>query len=178
MKVMLLGSIPKGDDVREGWTDWKTPYVDAISRAVPGVTFVHGDAVSDNAGPEIVVGHDLSQVKHADVCVVDARHKIGAGTSQEIVFAKYLSKPVVIVIPKNTHHRKTNVMFHGITVEDWIHPFLFVSSDYVAESVEEAAKWLKNYESNPSRYAIKDFSVFQKAIESFENAVIPESART
>lgn len=51
-----------------------------------------GDAISDNAGPEMVVGHDLAMIKQADICVVDARSKIGAGTAQEIVFAKHLRK--------------------------------------------------------------------------------------
>src|SRR5580700_3998899 len=143
MKIVLLGSIPKGDDVRKDWIDWKIQYVEIIKRTAPNTTFVHGDAISDNAGPELVVGHDLAQVQQADVCVVDAQQKIGAGTAQEIVFAKYLKKPVIIVIPRGTHHRKTNVTFNGITIKDWIHPFLSLSCDYVAETVEDAATWVK-----------------------------------
>jgi hypothetical protein len=69
----------------------------------------------------MMVGHDLAQVKKADVCIGDAQKKIGAGKAQEIVIAKYFKKPVVVVIPKDAHHRKSNVAFHGVVVEDWIH---------------------------------------------------------
>lgn len=117
MKVVLLGSIPKGDDIRKGWSDWKIPYMDAIRRVLPGAGFVHGDTISDSAGPEMVVGHDLAQIKRADICVVDAREKLGAGTAQEIVIAKYLEKPVVTIIPRDTHHHKTDVTFHGVTLK-------------------------------------------------------------
>jgi hypothetical protein len=168
MKVVLLGSIPKGDSTRKDWTDWKLPYVHAIRTAVPNVTFTHGDAISDNAGPQMVVGHDLAQIKRADVCVVDAQAKIGAGTAQEMVIAKYFKKPLVVVIPKGTHHRKSDVTFHGVTIEDWVHPFLYISSDYVAESIEDAANWLKEYAKSPADYPIKDLSVFEEAIEHFE----------
>jgi hypothetical protein len=171
MKIALLGSIPKGDDVRIGWTDWKEEYKQVIREVLPDAQFVDGDAISDNSGPEMVVGHDLAMVKQADICVVDARSKIGAGTAQEIVFAKHLRKPVVIVIPKDTHHRKANVTFHGVMVKDWIHPFLHVSSDYVAESPEDAARWIAGFSANDGTSQIKGFSVFEQAIEHYEESM-------
>jgi hypothetical protein len=169
MKIVLLGSIPKGDQLRKDWVDWKQEYTRVIRTALPDATFIHGDTVSDSAGAEMVVGHDLAQIKNADICVVDARQKIGAGTAQEMVFAKHLRKPVVTIIPKDTHHRKSNVVFHGVTVEDWVHPFLKLSSDYVAESVEDAATWICSYIDAPGHYTIKDFTIFDKAIILFEN---------
>jgi nucleoside 2-deoxyribosyltransferase len=120
MKIALLGSIPKGDDVRQGWVDWKTAYTRAIRRRIPDAEFLHGDGISDNAGAELVVGHDLSQIQQSDICVVDGSRKVGAGTAQEIVVAKYLRKPVVTVIPKNSHHRKTNIVFHGVKMDGFI----------------------------------------------------------
>lgn len=175
MKIVLLGSIPKGDDVRKGWTDWKVTYMDHIKKVVPDATFIHGDAISDNAGPEMVVGHDLAQIKQADICVVDARQKIGAGTAQEIVIAKHLKKPVVIVIPKDTHHRRTNITFHDVTLDDWIHPFLYLSTDYVAESIEDAARWVGDYVKSDQNIQIKDLSVFEKAIEHYEKRLAEQS---
>lgn len=170
MKIALLGSIPKGDAMRENWIDWKIEYIDVISREIPEVEFIHGDAISDSAGAEMVVGHDLLQVRDADICVVDARSKIGAGTAQEIVIAKYFHKPVVIVIPKNSHHRKSDITFHGSVVDEWIHPFLEISTDFVAESVEDAAGWIKKYSALP-RLPTKDISVFEQAIASYEASV-------
>ncbi len=168
MKIVLLGSIPKGDDVRKNWVDWKLPYIKTISMLLPDAEFIDGDAISDNAGAELVVGHDLSMIKQADVCIVDARQKIGAGTAQEMVIAKYFKKPVVVVIPKDTHHRKTNTTFHGEVIDEWIHPFLKVSSDYVAEDIEKAAEWILDYSNSPQKFQIKDMSVFEKVITKFE----------
>ena len=175
MKIVLLGSIPKGDDIRESWVDWKEAYMRAIAKLLPDTEFIHGDAISDNAGAELVVGHDLAQIKKADLCVVDARVKIGAGTAQEIVIAKQLKKPVVIVIPKDSHHRKSNVTFHGVTMDEWIHPFLKVSSDYVADSIDDAAGWIKKFSASPQSYDIKDLSVFATAIELFEREQLKSS---
>jgi hypothetical protein len=169
MKIALLGSIPKGDDARSGWVDWKDEYKRAIQKVSPQVEFLDGDAISDNAGPQLVVGHDLAMIQEADICVVDAKSKIGAGTAQEMVIAKHMKKPVVSVIPQDTHHRKNNVTFHGVIMEDWVHPFLYVSSDYVAESVHDAARWIAEYiQTNEAHRKIKDFSVFEEAIEQYK----------
>lgn len=169
MKIVLLGSIPKGDDIRKGWLDWKEEYIRIIRATVKDAEFIHGDSISDNAGALMVVGHDLAQVKKADVCIVDAKQKIGAGTAQEMVFAKYLGRPVITVIPKDTHHRKSNVTFHGVTMKEWVHPFLEISSDYVAESIEDAAGWIQGYARSPEDYTIKNFSIFDEAIKYFES---------
>lgn len=148
--------------------DWKLPYIKAVKDLLPDTEFIHGDAISDNAGAEMVVGHDLSMIKQADVCVVDAQKKIGAGTAQEMVIAKYFKKPVVVVIPKDTHHRKTNVTFHGVMMDEWIHPFLKVSADYVAENVEDAAHWIQEYSFAPEKVSIKDLGIYEDVIAQFE----------
>lgn len=170
MKIVLLGSLPKGDDIRRDWIDWKEDYMSAIHAALPEAEFIHGDSISDNVGAEMVVGHDLAQIKASDICVVDARDKIGAVTAQEIVIAKQFSKPVIIVIPKNSHHRRSNIVFHDVEMSEWIHPFLWVSTDYVAESIEDAVNWIEEFNRNPANYEIKDFSVFEEAVDLFNNS--------
>ncbi|MGI8419996.1 MAG: hypothetical protein ACR2LN_05140 [Candidatus Levyibacteriota bacterium] len=175
MKIILLGSIPKGDEVRKSWTDWKTDYIQKLSRAIPDVNFLHGDLISDKEGPEIVVGHDLYLIKHSDIAIVHATSKIGAGTAQEILMAKQFNKPVIAIIPKDTHHRKSNVVFHGTLIDDFINPFLFISTDFVAESIEDAITWIKNYSKNSHAIKIKDFSVMEQCIDIFEKQ-FPELA--
>jgi hypothetical protein len=167
MKIILLGSIPKGDEVRKNWTDWKTEYIEKLTAAIPDVNFLHGDLISDKEGAEAVVGHDLYLIKHADIAIVHAASKIGAGTAQEILMAKQFNKPVIAVIPKDTHHRKSNVVFHGTLIEDFINPFLFISTDYVAENIEDAIIWIKNYSKNPQEIKIKDFSVMEQCVDTF-----------
>lgn len=165
-KIVLLGSIPKGDEVRKDWIDWKEEYLNKIKKELPQAEFLHGDLIKDNVGEELVVGHDLWLVKHADIIIVDAKTKIGAGTAQEMVVAKLFGKPVISIIPKNTHHRKSDIVFDGENIPDWIHPFLFISSDFVAENVEEAIIWIKKIINKPLKF--KDISIYEKAIQRFE----------
>ncbi len=168
MKIILLGSIPKGDEVRKNWTDWKTEYIEKLNKDIPDANFLHGDLISDKEGAEAVVGHDLYLIKHSDIAIVHATSKIGAGTAQEILIAKQFNKPVIAVIPKDSHHRKSNVVFHGTLIEDFINPFLFISTDYVAESIEDAIKWIKNYTKSSKSTKIKDLSIMEKCIDTFE----------
>lgn len=165
---MLLGSIPKGDEERKTFIDWKKDYIEKITKEIPNVEFLHGDLISDKVGPELVVGHDLWLIKHADIVIVHAVSKLGVGTAQEMVVAKGFKKPVVLVIPKNTHHRKSNVVFCGVLIKDWIHPFLFISSDFIAEDIEAVISWIESYIHNPKTFKIKNISVFDKAISDFE----------
>lgn len=166
VKFALLGSIPKGDEARENFVDWKTEYIKAISSAIPNAIFLNGDLISDSVGSELVVGHDLWMIKNADIIIVNAPAKIGAGTAQEMVLAKYFKKPVISVVPKNSHHRRSNVVFHGVEIVDWVHPFIDVSSDFIAEDIDQAIGWIEEYLSTPSK--TKDITVFDQAIDNFE----------
>jgi len=167
MKIILLGSIPKGDDVRKNWIDWKTEYIEKLSRDIPSANFLHGDLISDKEGAEAVVGHDLYLIQHADIAIVHATSKIGAGTAQEILMAKQFKRPVIAIIPKDSHHRKSNIVFHGTLIEDFINPFLFISTDYVAENIEDAIAWIQKYTKNPNSVSIKDLSVMEQCIDTF-----------
>lgn len=169
MKIILLGSIPKGDELRKNWTDWKIEYIEKISKEIPEARFLHGDLISDKEGPEVVVGHDLYLIKNCEIAIVDATKKVGAGTAQEILIAKQFKKPVIAVMPKDSHHRKSNVVFHGTIIKDFMNPFLFISTDYIAENIDDAIKWIKKYLNNPSSVKIKDFSIMEKSINMFSD---------
>lgn len=177
LKVALLGSLPKGDEARKDWVDWKAEYVEKISAAIPEARFLHGDLISDNAGPEAVVGHDLWLIKNADIIVVHAASKIGAGTAQEMVLAKYFHKPVISIVPKDTHHRRSNVVFHGVTIEDWIHPFIYVASDCIAESIAEGIGWTQHFLEHQDAVVIKTITAFDEAVALFEQE-FPDSIKS
>jgi len=167
-KIILLGSIPKGDDARKIWSDWKIGYRKCLSR-LDNVEFTDGDVWKDESNPNLVVGHDLSLVKESDLVIVNAESKIGAGTAQEIIVAKYFHKAVVTVIPKNSHHRKSNITFDNRLIKDWIHPFLLTSSDLIVESIEDSISWIKEYQQKPETKAVKDISFIDSAISEFKN---------
>ncbi len=165
-KICLLGSIPKGDKIRENWRDWKSEYKNKLSQ-ISNATFTDGDEWKDETKPLLVVGHDANLIKQADVIIVNAESKLGAGTSQEMVIAKYFSKPVISVLPKNTHHRRSGVVFDGVRVDDWIHPFILTFSDVVVESIDECVEWVKDFIHNPENKRIKDISVVDEAVAAY-----------
>jgi hypothetical protein len=165
IQICLLGSIPKGDETRKNWVDWKVKYKEVLG-ALPEVRFVDGDAWREESKPELTFAHDVYQIKHSDVIIVNGENKLGAGTAQEMVIAKYLKKPVISVLPKNSHHRRSNVVFDGETIEDWIHPFILAFSDAIVENIDESLDCLKKFENNSAK--IKGIEVVDDAIELYE----------
>ncbi len=166
LKVCLLGPIPKGDERRKSWKDWKITYQESLSK-IGEVEFVDGDAWKEEEKSFLVFGHDSYLIKSSDIIIVNAEAKLGAGAAQEMVIAKYFSKPVITVLPKDTHHRRSNVVFNSTNIPDWIHPFILAMSDTVVESIDEARQWVHEYKENPKSKIIKDISVIDQAINSY-----------
>lgn len=168
IKIALLGSLPKGDKTRLGWKDWKQDYIKTISKLIPDASFIHGDLISDNIGPELVVGHDLWLIKNSDIIVVNAESKIGAGTAQEMIMAKLFERPVFSVLPKDSHHRKSNIAMGGVEIEDWIHPFIFCSSDFIAENTKDLCIKINDYLKNKKSCEIKTIGNMSNLVHKFE----------
>ena len=166
LKICLIGSIPKGDDVRENWKDWKVEYKEKLSQ-IPNVEITDGDAWRDETKSLQLVGHDANLVKTADIIIVDSKKKLGAGTAQEMVIAKYFKRPVISIIPKDTHHRRSNIVFDGTEIDDWIHPFLLTFSDLVVENIDDCIEWIKEFSKNPESKKIKDITIIDEAINSY-----------
>lgn len=167
-KIYLAGSIPKGDKERDSFYDWKADFRSKISKAIPDVVFLDPDLIRDTVGPELVVGHDLWLIDRADLIIVNIPEKVGAGTAQEMVIAKSFEKPVVTVLPQNSHHRRSNIVFDGETIEDWIHPFLYVSSDVIAETIDDAMDWIKSFTKNLKGFKPKNMAIYRQMVDKFE----------
>ncbi len=166
MKIYLAGKVPKGEEI-DNIVDWRVEYAKVLN-SIPNSTILSPEDPSlDEAESLLVFGHDCFLVKQADAVLVNATMKLGVGTSQEMLIAKYFNKPVVTVLPKDTHHRRTNLHMHAGVVADWIHPFLFSTSDIVVENVDLAAAWLKGYVSNPLGQQIKGIEIIDLAISQY-----------
>lgn len=138
--IYLAGSLPKGDKEADGYVNWRIKYQEELAKIFNGAKFIDPfRPEKDENDPKVVFGEDCMHIKEADLVVVRADEKLGAGTSMEFVIAKYFKKPVITVIPKDTHHRRSNIHFAGVLVEDWIHPFVFAMSDYIVETIGEVA---------------------------------------
>lgn len=173
LKIYLIGSIPKGDDVKNTWKDWKIKYKEELLK-LGDVKFANAEDWKDETRPLLTVGHDSNLVKTSNIIIANAETKLGAGTSQEMVIAKYFSKPVITVLPKDTHHRRSNIVFNGTLIEDWIHPFIFTMSDLVVEKISDAIEWIKEYIENSDSKRIKDISVIDEAILEFNDTITSE----
>jgi len=161
-EIYLAGSVPKGDKDAEGFTNWRTKWGEILLKVFEDAQIIDPYDPNLDEGDFIrMVGQDFGYVKQASLIVINAEEKIGAGTAMEMVTAKYFKKPVITVLPKNTHHRRSNVVFNGKLVEDWIHPFIWHFSDFVVESVEEIESIKKKLESTE----IKGISIIDEAIE-------------
>ena len=166
IKICLLGSLPKGDNVRKDWVDWKLAYKEKLSH-IPYLVFSDGDAWKDESKPLELVGHDSYQIKMADIIIVNCESKLGAWTAQEMIIAKYYAKPVISILPKDTHHRKSNIVFDGTLIKDRIHPFILTLSDLLVEDIDGCIGRIQGFMENPTEQKIKDISIIDQAISSY-----------
>lgn len=162
MTIYLAGSIPKGDKEADGYVNWRLKYQAELEKAFPDAKFIDPFRLEkDENDPKLVFGEDCKHISEANLVVVRADEKMGAGTSMELVIAKYLKKPVVTILPKESHHRRQNLYFAKVLVKDWIHPFVWAMSDYIVERIEEVESIKDKILSEP----VRDISYIDEAIQ-------------
>lgn len=163
MKVYLAGKVPKGDSEEESFFDWRKAYAKALKEMESEFIdpFSHHNDESDYLA---VFGADCRHIRGSDLVIVNAEEKLGVGTSQEMLIAKYFRKPVVTVLPKESYHRRKNIVFFSRMIEDWVHPFIYCVSDFIVESVAEIPDLKKEIITCKP----KDLSVIDEAIRYVE----------
>jgi hypothetical protein len=137
-KIYLAGKVAKGSEIGNS-KDWRAEYISRLSHDGSFEFLSPENPSLDESQSLLVFGHDCYLVRECDILLVDASAKLGVGTAQEMVIAKYFGKYVYTVLPKDTHHRRSNLEMHGFVVEDWIHPFIFAFSDRVFDDVDSLA---------------------------------------
>jgi hypothetical protein len=167
MRIYLAGSVPKGDQATKEYQDWRHHYTEVLAKYFDAEYITPKAGEVDERDALLVVGKDSRSIKISDLVVVFAEEKIGAGTAMELVIAKHFKKPVVTVLPKDTHHRRSNVVFNGEVIEDWIHPFIVTFSDYVLDSIEDIASIKDQIFNKP----IKDISIIDQAVAHREESL-------
>ena len=161
MKIYLAGKVPKGDEEQKKFDNWRDRYQEALQKFFDAEFIDLYNRNLDESDSQSVLGTDCKHIKESTLVVVNAEEQMGAGGAQEMVIAKYFKKPVVTVLPKNSHHRRSNLVFHGKTIEDWIHPFIFTFSDFIIESIDKIGE----IKDKISTSKIKEISVIDEAIE-------------
>ncbi len=164
--IYLAGSVPKSDDGMKKIPDWRRAFIDTLQAVNPDLVFFNPreNRVDEN-DPHGVFGMDCMLVRDADALIVYAPDKIGIGTAQEMMVAKYFHHPVITVLPQDTYLRRKNLVHNGITISDWIHPFVHETSDIIVASCEELPAALEKV----VEMTIKDLSCIDDAITYYEN---------
>lgn len=171
MKVYLAGKIPKGKEL-DNYVDWREEYRKILSKSFPDMEYLDPDMDCANycgmteADPFFWFGRDSCMIKESDFIIVQADRKLGAGTAQEMLIAKYFLKPVIVILPKNSHHRRNNIMMRSGFVEEWIHPFVGSTADIIVETLEESIDWISQLQKEKLEN-IKTIGVIDDAIKYY-----------
>ena len=163
VSIYLCGGIRKDENDRK--IIWSDEDKETINRFLGDVEILDPKRNPERYDPFAAFGCDLNDIKHADIIMVDCRQKRGMGIGAEMVIAKMLGKPVVTVAPRNSHYRRDKLDHFGKEICDWKHPFMIGLSDMVADTVEEAAEWVREFSEKPGK--VKDGSVVEEAIEYY-----------
>jgi len=177
-KIYLAGKIPKGSEI-ETSVDWRQAYITELA-TVSEFTFLSPENPAlDESDPLMVFGHDCSLVLQCDILVVDATTKLGVGTAQEMVIAKYFQKHVYTMLPKDTHHRRSNLRMHDNVVTDWIHPFIFAFSDHIFASLDEMVRFIRSKGEGLLEETPAGLEIIGRSIARYEGSIeMAESAKS
>jgi hypothetical protein len=143
LRIYLAGKVPKGSEIGTA-EDWRAGFISRLSQFGDFEFLSPEDPTLDERLPQQIFGHDCYLVRECDIMIINAVGKLGAGTAQEMVIAKYFRKYVLTVLPRDSHHRRSNLDMHGIIVGDWIHPFVHQTSDGIVSDLDGLEQWLRH----------------------------------
>lgn len=173
-RVYLAGRLNK-DDLDGQPETWRQTFASAISRAGPFECVIPRPWLNEHR-PELVFGHDCYLIQTSDLLVVNAPEKLGVGTAQEMLVAKYFNKPVFAVLPPDSHHRRSNITIGGRLFNDWIHPFLLSTSDAIFDSLDDLCNCLRTRPA-PWVTPVKGIQIVDSSIAEYLRAQPPQAPR-
>ncbi len=168
ISIYLAGSIAKGHEKTEDsyWTEADR----SILRDCLAPYQLHflnpADRMDDLSDQRSVFGRDMLQVFSCDIVFVDARERRGLGVGAEMMWAKINGIPVITLSPRNSHYMKSETSCLGVSVKEWVHPFVFSLSDSIVSSLQEGALWIKRYVTNPI-YEIKGLDSIESSMRYY-----------
>jgi hypothetical protein len=170
ISIYLAGNIQKGHE-NESLIYWTEHDLKKIRETLSfiKITFlnpaIRNDDLSDQKS---TFGRDVLQVYSSDLVLVDARERRGLGVGAEMMWAKMNNIPVVTYSPMESHYNKSKVNLLGIEVKDWIHPFVYSLSDFVAKSLDDAIDFIKSFIKGDIKN-IKGPGFIKEAMEYYKN---------
>lgn len=172
--IYLAGKMAVSKEEELGYVDWRREVLNTFNsflaqyKQVSEIIFLDPNIAEHDSMPtEKFFGRNAHQIKLSDAVLVNASEKIGIGTSQEFLIAKYYHKPVVAVSPYNSHLNKiietsNNKTFH------YTHPFLTATSDAIVENFNDAAIVLLNHFSGRDTIQPKTIDIIEQGRKDYE----------
>jgi hypothetical protein len=146
--IYLSGSVVKDKEKETNtalWGDTEISTVTDLFKPLE-VDFLNPSQRNDDlSDSDSIVGRDLMQVLFSDCIIVDCREKRGVGVGAEMLFAYECKKPVITIVPPNSHYHKDELNLLGQQISNWKHPFVEGLSDIIVHSLEEAVNYIKTH---------------------------------
>lgn len=167
-KVYLAGKVQKG--LTGQAAEWREKFTALVKDK--DIIFLDPNTADYAAMPiQRYFGRDVHMIFSADIVVAEASEKMGLGTAQEMLIAKYYGKPVITIAPPGTHYDKEIETVAG--KKRYVHPFLSATSDAVASSYEEAAKILQAHLAEEKTITPKRIDLIEKERRKYEEEQLP-----
>lgn len=168
--IYLAGSIKKGhENLNESF--WTEAHILFLKQALAPleVVFLNPASRADDLSDSMsVFGRDMLQVASADIVFVDARDRRGLGVGAEMMWAKAHQIPVISWAPLGSHYHKSSTTVLGVTVDQFIHPFVASLSDQIVADLEEGAASIKHLLAGS--IPIKGFQEIAAAIQHYKRS--------
>lgn len=168
IRVYVAGKVSPGSSF--GKEHWRDEFCFELSR-LANLPIRNLDPIQaspdfdlDENRPDMTFGRDCFLIRESDAVIVYLSDDISVGGSQEMLLAKYFSKPL-IGIAKNGGKFRGEKVFRGKTYQNWIHPFVHVPCDVVVEDIQEAAHALRTFvlEQKP----VKNLGIIEESIQAY-----------
>lgn len=169
----LAGSIQKGHEKNGSF--WTQEHMEKLTKLLlPFNAYFLNPALrtDDLSDQHSVFGRDMLQVYSADFVFTDVRDRRGLGVGAEMMWAKLQRIPVIGWAPKESHYRKTDTSLLGVSVKNWVHPFVESLTDVIVEDLAEGAQWVKNHVENPDS-KVKGVEWIESAMQHYRNTQFP-----
>ena len=144
---------------------WRDDFLEGIAK-LSGLSFISYDPVNatkDYTDSEIVFGSDVHMISQVDVVVVYLTDDISVGAAQEILIAKYYTKPVIALARKGGKFNLKSKLIVGEVIKNYKHPFVYTTCDVVCENEQEVADALLNL----GNIKVKTIDLIDKANKKF-----------
>ncbi|MFK7780656.1 MAG: hypothetical protein QM490_06040 [Candidatus Gracilibacteria bacterium] len=170
--VYLAGSVVKGNHDKDKFISWREDFIKEVKNKnidELNIIFLDPNTITygDKIPTEIFFGRDVHMIHLSNALVIDARNKMGLGTSQEFLIAKYFGIPVIAISPKNSYYNKVIEKEDGKTFH-YLHPFLSSSSDIIVSDIQEAAQVFLGHISGKDLIQIKSIDLIEKTRKDYE----------